>query len=356
MSNAIEKILVVGLGNVGSLVGTLLQRSGFEITGADARPVEALSFPSEVFDISDSAALSKALEGCQGVVSCLPYNFNLSVAQAAFERGVHYFDLTEDVPTTKAIIEMATDAKSVLAPQCGLAPGYIGIVGGDLARQFDSVRSIELRVGALPRNPQGSFGYSVTWSAVGVINEYLNDCEVISRGKRALVPPLDALETIDINDVQLEAFTTSGGLGTMCDTWDGKVETLDYKTMRYPGHCEKMSSFLQEQRKKLVSIEEAAQILTAACPPVSEDVVFTHVAVEGQIDGEMRREERSGEFGPLKVGDIEWRAISWTTACSVAAVVEMVSSGALPARGFIKQEEIPLDEYLATANGGLYLS
>jgi TRAP-type mannitol/chloroaromatic compound transport system permease large subunit len=91
-------------------------------------------------------------------------------------------------------------------------------------------------------------------------------------------------------------------------------------------------------------------------PPVSEDVVFTHVAVEGQIDGEMRREERSGEFGPIKVGDIEWRAISWTTACSVAAVVEMVSSGALPARGFIKQEEIPLDEYLATANGGLYLS
>ena len=189
-----------------------------------------------------------------------------------------------------------------------------------------------------------------------MINEYLNDCEVISRGKRALVPPLDALETIDINGVQLEAFTTSGGLGTMCDTWDGKVETLDYKTMRYPGQCEKMSSFLQEQRKMHVSIEEAAQILTAACPPVSEDVVFTHVAVEGQIDGEMRREERSGEFGPIKVGDIEWRAISWTTACSVAAVVEMVSSGALPARGFIKQEEIPLDEYLATANGGLYLS
>ena len=215
MSNAIEKILVVGLGNVGSLVGTLLQRSGFEITGADARPVEALSFPSEVFDISDSAALGKALEGCQGVVSCLPYNFNLAVAQAAFGRGVHYFDLTEDVPTTKAIIEMATDAKSVLAPQCGLAPGYIGIVGGDLARQFDSVRSIELRVGALPRNPQGNFGYSVTWSAVGVINEYLNDCEVIEDGQRKWVSPMEWHETIYIDGVQFEAFTTSGGLGTM---------------------------------------------------------------------------------------------------------------------------------------------
>ena len=355
MSNTIEKILVVGLGKVGSLVGTLLQRSGFQVSGGDARPVDGLSFASEVLDVSDAAALGAALEGCQGVVSCLPYRFNLPVAEAAFDRGIHYFDLTEDVPTTNAILEMASDARSVLAPQCGLAPGFIGIVGADLARQFDSVRSIELRVGALPENPRGSLGYSFTWSSAGVINEYLNECEVIARGERALVPSLQGVETIHINGLRLEAFTTSGGLGTMCDTWNGKLESLNYKTMRYPGHCEKMNFFLHElgmHRNR----EEAARILMEACPPVPQDVVYVHAAVEGQIGGELQREEFVGEYRPIEIDDVEWRAISWTTACSVAAVVEMVNEGTLPSQGFIKQEDIPLGPYLATANGSLYLS
>lgn len=355
MSNSIDKVLVVGLGKVGSLVGTLLQRSGFQVSGADVVPVAGLSFPNQVLDVSESNALGKVLEGCQGVVSCLPYRFTLAVAEAAFERGIHYFDLTEDVPTTKKILEMASDAKSVLAPQCGLAPGFIGIVGSDLARQFDSVRSIELRVGALPEHPRGSLGYSFTWSPAGVINEYLNDCEVISQGKRAMVPALGGLETIRINGLCLEAFATSGGLGTMCDTWDGKLEALNYKTMRYPGHCEKMSFFLNElgmHRDR----EQAAKILMAACPPVPEDVVYVHAAIEGQIDGALQREEFVGEYRPIEIDNVEWRAISWTTACSVAAVVEMVNDGSLPSQGFIKQEDIPLEPYLATANGSLYLS
>ena len=355
MSNVIDKVLVVGLGKVGSLVGTLLQRSGFEVTGGDARPVTGLSFPSQVLDVSDSAALNSALDGCQGVVSCLPYRFNLPVAQAAFELGVHYFDLTEDVPTTNAILEMAPGARSALAPQCGLAPGFIGIVGADLASRFDDVRSIELRVGALPEHPSGDLGYSFTWSSAGVINEYLNDCEVIARGKRALVPSLEAVEKVFIGGLELEAFTTSGGLGTMCDTWEGKVETLNYKTMRYPGHCHQMNFLLNElgmHRDR----EEAARILTAACPAVKEDVVYVHAAVEGHIGGELLREEFTGQYRPIDIDGVEWRAISWTTACSVAAVVEMVNGGQLPSQGFIKQEDIPQEPYLATANGGLYIS
>ena len=355
MSNIIDKVLVVGLGKVGSLVGTLLKRSGFEVHGGDARPVDGLTFSSQVLDVSDAAALGKALEGCQGVVSCLPYRFNLPVAQAAFDRGVHYFDLTEDVPTTNAILEMAPAAKSALAPQCGLAPGFIGIVGADLASRFESVRSIELRVGALPEHPSGELGYSFTWSSAGVINEYLNDCEVIARGERALVPSLQAVEKVFIAGMELEAFTTSGGLGTMCETWQGKVETLNYKTMRYPGHCHQMNFFLNElgmHRDR----EEAARILTEACPAVREDVVYVHAAVEGRINGELQREEFTGQYRPIVIDGVEWRAISWTTACSVAAVVEMVNQGQLPDQGFIKQEEIPLAPFLATANGSLYQS
>ncbi|OUW47431.1 L-lysine dehydrogenase [bacterium TMED181] len=350
----IDRVLVVGLGKVGSLVGTLLQRAGFEVIGRDARPVEDLTFPSDVLDVSDTSALHSALEGCQGVVSCLPYQFNLPVAKAAFEKGIHYFDLTEDVPTTNAIQEMAADAKSVLAPQCGLAPGFIGIVGADLARQFEKVRSIELRVGALPEHPRGSMGYSFTWSAAGVINEYLNECEVISMGEKSQVPSLEGLETIHLNGLRLEAFTTSGGLGTMCDTWAGKLETLNYKTMRYPGHCDRMRFFLHElgmYRNR----EEAGRILVEACPPVQDDVVYVHAAVEGWQSGNLQREEFVGEYRPIEVNEVEWRAISWTTACSVAAVVEMVRDGSLPDAGFIKQEEIPLKDYLSTINGSLYL-
>jgi len=355
MSGIINKVLVVGLGKVGSLVGTLLKRSGFEVSGADARAVENLPFPGQVLEVSDSAALGNALSGCQGVVSCLPYSINLPVARVALEHGVHYFDLTEDVPTTAAILEMASGSRSALAPQCGLAPGFIGIVGADLASRFDSVRSIELKVGALPEHPSGQLGYSFTWSAAGVVNEYLNDCEVIARGERALIPALAEIESVRIGGLELEAFTTSGGLGTMCDTWEGRVETLNYKTMRYPGHCEQIRFFLNDlgmHRDR----DEAARILTEACPPVDEDVVYVHAAVEGLIAGKLRRKEFTGQYRPIDIDGAKWRAISWTTACSVAAVVEMVSQGQLPSQGFIKQEEIPLEPFLATTNGSLYLS
>jgi saccharopine dehydrogenase-like NADP-dependent oxidoreductase len=125
--------------------------------------------------------------------------------------------------------------------------------------------------------------------------------------------------------------------------------------MRYPGHCEQIRFFLNDlgmHRDR----DEAARILTEACPPVDEDVVYVHAAVEGLIAGKLRRKEFTGQYRPIDIDGAKWRAISWTTACSVAAVVEMVSQGQLPSQGFIKQEEIPLEPFLATTNGSLYLS
>ncbi|MBU1821001.1 MAG: saccharopine dehydrogenase NADP-binding domain-containing protein, partial [Bacteroidetes bacterium] len=172
-----KKILVIGMGKVGSLVGTLLSKQ-FDVTGLDkAQPAVALSFPVQLGDVTDSSALRQNMEGFDAVVSCMPYNLNLPIAKTAYELGIHYFDLTEDVPTTAAIREMAKDSKGVMAPQCGLAPGFIGIVGASLAQKFTKLRDIELRVGALPRYPNGLMGYSFTWSPAGVINEYINDAE-----------------------------------------------------------------------------------------------------------------------------------------------------------------------------------
>jgi saccharopine dehydrogenase-like NADP-dependent oxidoreductase len=353
MSAKIKSVFVLGLGKVGMLVATLLHETGFQVTGADLREAMDLPFPTVKMQLGKAEELKERMKGFDAVVSCLPYHFNTAVASAAHDLGIHYFDLTEDVATTKTILQMAPTAKAAMAPQCGLAPGFIAIAGASLAETFDGIRSIKLRVGALPQNPTGLLGYAFNWSPEGVVNEYLNDCEVIEDGEIKWVSPLEWLETIVIHGVQLEAFTTSGGLGTMCQTYKGRVENLDYKTIRYPGHAKLMNFFFHEllMRKDR---KMAGEILTCAKPPVTEDVVYIHVSVEGWKGGALSRDEFVRAYYPVEIAGQRRRAISWTTAASVCAVVEMVGNGSLPGKGFLKQEEIPLSEFLKTSNGRLY--
>ncbi|MFN8353057.1 MAG: saccharopine dehydrogenase C-terminal domain-containing protein [Spirosomataceae bacterium] len=350
-----QKILVIGMGKVGSLVGILLNKR-FAVTGLDRQnPATAVPFEVILGDVTNLSTLETHLTGFDAVVSCMPYNLNLPIARLAHERGIHYFDLTEDVPTTTAIREMAATSRSVLAPQCGLAPGFIGIVGADLAKRFTQLRDIELRVGALPQHPNGLLGYSFTWSPAGVINEYINDCEVIHNGVRKFVPALEGIEQINIEGQEFEAFSTSGGLGTMCETYEGRVDTLNYKTIRYPGHGKLMRFLLYELilKNKRELIE---QILTEAKPPVQEDVVYVYAVIEGWKGTHLEREEFYQAYRPKKIDGQHWRAISWTTAASIAAVVEMVADGMLPQQGFIRQEDIPFEDFLKTSNGSFYAS
>jgi len=350
-----KNIAVVGLGKVGSLVAILLSDQ-FHVTGIDQhKPTEAVPFETVQGDIHDPSFLNTHIKNQDAVVSCLPYNLNLPIAKAAFELGIHYFDLTEDVPTTHAIREMAKSSKGVMAPQCGLAPGYIGIIGANLYNKFTKLRDVELRVGALPLYPNGLLGYSFTWSPAGVINEYINDAEVIHNGQRKFVPSLDGVEMINIGGQEFEAFTTSGGLATMCETLEGKVDTLNYKTIRYRGHAKLMRFLLYELILKddRTKIEK---ILTEAKPAVKEDVVYVYAAVEGWKGEQIFREEFYSAYHPIAIHGKEWRAISWTTAASLAAVIEMVANGSLQQRGFIKQEEILLEEFNKTKTGGLFLN
>ncbi|OEU67395.1 MAG: L-lysine dehydrogenase [Desulfobacterales bacterium PC51MH44] len=353
MRAEIKSVFVLGLGKVGSLVATLLHETGFDVAGADVNDRLDLPFPIKKLDLSRPNEFSGVMNRFDAVVSCLPYNYNIGVASVAHDLGIHYFDLTEDVPTTKAIIQMSKTTRAGMAPQCGLAPGFIAIVGASLAETFDRIRSIRLRVGALPQHPTGLLGYAFNWSPEGVVNEYLNDCEVIEDGKHKWISPLEWVETIVIGSVQLEAFTTSGGLGTMCKTYKGRVENLDYKTIRYPGHAKLMNFFfhellMREDRKR------AGAILVKAKPPVSDDVVYIHASVEGWKGRDLSRDEFVRTYYPLEIGGVIWRAISWTTAASVCAVLEMVRNGSLPSKGFLKQEEIPLNDFLKTINGRLY--
>ncbi|MEP3035022.1 MAG: saccharopine dehydrogenase C-terminal domain-containing protein, partial [Pseudoruegeria sp.] len=287
------------------------------------------------------------------VLSCLPFNLNIPLAEIAHSTGIHYFDLTEDVPTTNRVIELSKTSKGLMAPQCGLAPGFIGIVGASLIAQLDDCRSCKMRVGALPQNPTGLMGYSFNWSPEGVVNEYLNDCEVLENGERKMVSPMEWLEDIYIDGMKLEAFTTSGGLGTMCETYQGKIDNIDYKTMRYPGHANLMNFFFHEllmrDRRK-----DAGEILINAKPPVEDDIVYVHAAAEGTIDGKLQRREFVRGYRPVEVAGKQRTAISWTTAGSVVAIIELVRDGALQSTGFLKQEEVDFDAFLATPTGGLY--
>jgi saccharopine dehydrogenase-like NADP-dependent oxidoreductase len=357
MARSINEVRVVGLGKVGELVAILLADSGFTVTAYDARARSDLPFACKALDVRDGDGLRAALIGADAVVSCLPYNLNLGVAEAAHDVGVHYFDLTEDVPTTNRVMELASSdhTQTVYAPQCGLAPGLIGIVGSWLAKQFDQIRSIELKVGALPRHPAGLLGYAFNWSAEGVVNEYLNDCEVLRSGHRQMVPAMTEHERVVIGGIELEASLTSGGLGTMCETYEGRVQRLDYKTMRYPGHFELMRFFFDElglrERREL-----AGEILVEAKPPVDDDVVYLHAAVEGrgEAGGSLYRKQYVRAYQPLEIDGRPWRAISWTTAASAAAVVELVAAGRLPQAGFVKQEDISFADLLSTKSGALF--
>jgi len=298
--------------------------------------------------LTSDDALGRAFASVDAVLSCLPFHLNTHVATAAQGAGIHYFDLTEDVPTTEAIMELAKNSRGLMAPQCGLAPGFVGIVGASHVGMFDTCRSIRMRVGALPQNPTGLMGYAFNWSSEGVVNEYLNDCEVIEEGQRKWVSAMEWLETIYIDGVQLEAFTTSGGLGTMCETYLGVVANIDYKTIRYPGHVELMNFFFHEllmrERRDL-----AGEIL------VNAKLVYVHVASEGEIDGKMQRKEFVRAYRPVEIAGAKQTAIAWTTAGSVVAIIEMVRAGVLPDNGFLKQEDVRLQDFFATDTGRLFV-
>jgi saccharopine dehydrogenase-like NADP-dependent oxidoreductase len=355
MENRINNVLCLGLGKVGTLVATLLSEQ-FDVTGMDKQaPPYTLTLPFKVVtaDVSDLILLEETVRKFDAIVSALPYYLNNSIARLAHKYGKHYFDLTEDVTSTKEIRTLSETATAVMAPQCGLAPGFIGIIAADLAREFDRLRSIEMRVGALPKYPNGALGYSLTWSATGLVNEYVNDAEVIHDGKRKTVTSLQGKERINLEGAPYEAFYTSGGLGTMCETYEGKVKKLDYKTIRYPGHCDLMNFLIHELHLN-ADRKQLEDILKNAKPVVQDDVVIAYAVVEGWKNGELRRSEFSKSYSPIVINVHTWRAISWTTAASIVAVIEMVSYGWLPEKGFIKQEEIPLLDFLKTKCGSFF--
>src|SRR5947208_6027354 len=292
-----KHILVIGGGKIGSVVADLLVHTpagnGYRVTVADHSSTLLADIAADArrsprlatlqLDVNDATALRAALGGCFAVLSAAPYHRTVKVAEAARELGVHYLDLTEDVASTRRIRELAVGAKTAFIPQCGLAPGFISIVAADLARKFDTLDSVRMRVGALPAYPSNALNYNLPWSTEGVINEYCEPCEAIVDGQKREVPALEEREEFSLDGVLYEAFNTSGGLGTLCETLAGKVRTLNYRTIRYPGHAAIMKALLHDLRLR-DRRDVLKDILEQALPATMQDVVIIFVTVAGQRD------------------------------------------------------------------------
>jgi saccharopine dehydrogenase-like NADP-dependent oxidoreductase len=207
----------------------------------------------------------------------------------------------------------------------------------------------------LPQFPTGELKYNLTWSTDGLINEYCNPCEAIHAGKKIDVLPLEGLEQFSLDGVRYEAFNTSGGLGTLCDTLAGKVRELNYKTVRYAGHCEQMKLLVDELRLG-EHREQFKEILERAIPVTFQDVVVTFCTVTGWRKGLLVQKSDARKIYHQKIGDELWSAIQITTAAGVCAVLDLHVAGRLPNRGLLKQEQVTMAEFLANRFGEYYES
>ncbi len=351
------KIGIIGAGKVGGTIATLLESCRFckSVALADVRPnINLKGLRKSDFvrvDVTKTAQLAGFVQAVDAVVSAAPYFLNKGIAKACAKAGVSYFDLTEDVETTTFIQKLAAGARGTFMPQCGLAPGVINIVGGSLASSLSYVRSCELRVGALPLNASNQMKYYLSWSTAGLINEYCQVGEALHAGRLVTTMPLDGVERITIDGTEYEAFNTSGGVATMCQTFAGKVGDLNYKTMRYPGHRDLMKFLLQDlnlaPRQELVT-----QIFDQEVPLTESDVVVFYVNVVGnEKDGGLRQRSFIKKLHGAMIHGRKLNAIQLTTAAGLVGVLELFAGGQL-GRGFVKQESVPLKKFLSTRWGG----
>jgi saccharopine dehydrogenase-like NADP-dependent oxidoreductase len=360
-----HRVLILGAGKIGALISGLLAESGSyrvqlgDVDGAAADAVvrahgtgNLTAFP---LDASDAEALARHLAAhpLDAVISSLPFHCNVGVAEAARKAHLHYFDLTEDVDVTRAVRAIASGASQAFVPQCGLAPGFISIAAAELITHFDTLRAVKLRVGALPQHPNNVLKYSLTWSTDGLINEYGNPCQAISDGRLLEVAPLEGLEEIELDGTLYEAFNTSGGLGSLAETHGKNIESMNYKTIRYPGHCEQMRLLMNDLK---LNHDRATlkHILENAVPQTLQDVVIVYAAVTGMQDGQLREENYVNKVYPQVIAGRLWSAIQVTTAAGITAVVDLVLEKKGRYQGFIAQEEFRLTDILANRFGRFY--
>ena len=358
-------VLVLGAGKIGSLIACLLNQSGrYDVHLGDMTLEAPTHLVNQLklervtpclLDVRHPDAVSTYLAAHRfdAILSSLPYFCNPTVAGLALTHQLHYFDLTEDVEVTNQIKVLSAGATHAFMPQCGLAPGFISIVAHELMTHFDTLDTVKMRVGALPVHPSNALKYSLTWSTDGLINEYGNVCYGIEEGEKVPLQPLEGYETIELDGLLYEAFNTSGGLGTLADSYAGKVRTMNYKTLRYPGHCEKIH-LLMKDLKLNEDRDTLKRVLERAVPQTLQDVVLIYASVTGTNKDGFFEENYVKKVYPQCIKGKLWSAIQMTTASSVCCVMDLVLSHPEQYDGFITQESILLRNFLDNELGGCF--
>jgi len=365
------KALVIGSGMMGSALAYDLSRSeGVERIvladiDSDRAKEAAASIGSGVqpqkLDINDTSGVLKLMKSVDVAVGATSYTHNMVLTKSAIAAKIHFCDLGGNMDVVDQQLALNSEAQKAgvcILPNCGLAPGLACIVAAGATKRFSEIHSLHIRVGGLPQHPQPPLNYQLVFSAQGLINEYLEPAEVIRNGRAATVPSMDDLEELTFPPPfgALEAFNTSGGVSTLPRMFAGKIREMDYKTIRYKGHCEKFRTLLDlgfASNEPLMvgnSVRTAREIfeemLRRKLPANGPDVVLMRVTVKGMLGGR----ERTLAYEMIDSYDIKGKKTSMmrTTAYPTSIVAQMAVNGTITARGVVPPEQcIPLDPLIA---------
>lgn len=364
-----HKIIIVGAGGIGKAVGLILAQWSnttptlFIGNRTLSKAVETVKWIKEgitkpctinAFQLPEDKTnpeLKEIFHQADIILDCLPGSLAPKIAQFAKDYNLHYANLTEYVAETNEIIKIAKDSKTGFILQTGLAPGYIDVLANRLFQQFckdfgvKKVDKLEFKVGALTKHAVAPHYYGFTWSPVGVATEYIKNTVVLRDYKKAILPALSERATIIIDGHTYEEDLTSGGAADLPDALLGKVKSLDYKTLRYPGHY----GWIQEQLSKLGNTPNAINFLQKkmenCIPHFSDDKIILYAAVEGKDkNGTLQRREISKHIKPIKVGNHLLRAIQITTAVPLVQCAKMLLENNL--EGVILQSQLDAKDFL----------
>lgn len=316
---------------------------------AIAQKLDSSKVEFGTINVADVSAAVRAMRGYDAAISCVPYHFNYALAQAAISARCNFLDLggnNDVVQQELSLHEKARERGVLIVPDCGNTPGMPSVIMSDTEQTLKVIESFRTFVGGLPQKPQGPLKHAQTFSISGMVNEYKEDCQILRNGLIAAVPALEELEEIEFPPYgRFEAFNTSGGTSTLPYMYQGKIQTLECKTLRYPGHVEAY----QKIRDKAESREDLERTLSKILPTNREDIMLFRVVAEGMKEGEKYRV--TYEMVDKYDAHTGLTAMMRTTAFPATILMSMIGSGRISLKGAYTQEHFaPAEEIFAELN------